>query len=96
VANTPKTVWLLEVWEAQTAQSAYSVHASRAGALSYLALYCRRQWQEQGGDPLPADDGPAVAAYFAYWEPEEVYELTELLLDPQRHEADTFTAAPAG
>jgi hypothetical protein len=97
MANTPKTVWLLEIWEAQTAQSVYSAHASRAGALRYLALYCRRQWQGQGGGaPLPAGDGPAVAAYFAYWQPEEVYELTELLLDPQQDEADTFTTAPAG
>jgi hypothetical protein len=46
-----------------------SCHSTREKAKTYLAAWCRGDWQGQGNDaPLPQDEDNAINEYFQTWD----------------------------
>jgi len=76
----------------------HSVHSSRDKAWTYLAAYCRGQWEDQGHEgPLSRSDDEAIKQYFDYWDTEMTVEIDEAELDPSPAAVDQspeFEALP--
>ncbi len=78
-------VWVLEL-EEEGSMVSMTAHTSEARVFKYLATDCRKRWIVQAmheENPLPDDDTEAVETYYEFWSPEERYEITELIVDPE-------------
>jgi hypothetical protein len=66
-----------------------SVHSSPEKARTFLAAYCRGEWERQGHEgPLSRDDEESIKRYFDYWDSEMGWDISECELDPDPVSAD--------
>ena len=94
MAKPGDKVWLLEVRTDGGYPIFRTVHSSREAAITFLARWCRGQWEEQGHGQerdldeaaeakLHGGDDAAVAQYFEYWYPDESFDVNPETVDPE-------------
>jgi hypothetical protein len=80
-----KTIWLTKVFcdDDEGKILMEMANSTKGKAVEALAKWCREQWKAQGMEKKlnSFDNAAAIDEYFAFWEPEEDYNMIEMEID---------------